>query len=61
VAAAGLLNHTFPSRDQLLGFVVIMVGVLISAFGKPRPRPAQEQMASQVLAAEGDNVVMPVS
>jgi len=61
VAAASLLNHTIPSRDQLLGFVVIMVGVLISAFAKPRPRPAQERLATQVLAAEGDNVVMPVS
>jgi drug/metabolite transporter (DMT)-like permease len=61
VLFSATINHELPSRSQLLSFLVIMVGVLITAFGRLRPPAKQEPMAKAALMADGDNLVMPVS
>lgn len=62
VLAAVLLNRQWPASNQLLGLLVIMVGVVITAFGKTRPakrKQEQEQMAE--LAANAANAIAPVA
>lgn len=61
VLASSLLNHDRLSQDQLLSFVVIMLGVVITAFGKAKPKPSQEAIAIAEMTADGDNAVLPVS
>jgi drug/metabolite transporter (DMT)-like permease len=62
VLVAALLNRQWPASNQLVGLLVIMVGVMITAFGKTKPakgKQEQEQMAE--LAANGANVIAPVT
>jgi len=62
VLAAALLNQQWPASNQLAGLVVIMVGVVITAFGKAKPpgvKQEQEQMAE--LAANAANAIAPVT
>ncbi|MCP9804819.1 hypothetical protein KBY75_14765, partial [Cyanobium sp. T1G-Tous] len=62
VLVAALLNRQWPASNQVVGLLVIMVGVMITAFGKSKPaigKQEQEQMAE--LAANGANVIAPLT
>jgi drug/metabolite transporter (DMT)-like permease len=62
VLAAALLNRQWPASNQVVGLLVIMVGVVITAFAKTKPtklKEEREQMAE--LAASGADAISPVT
>jgi drug/metabolite transporter (DMT)-like permease len=59
---AALLNRQWPASNQIVGLLVIMVGVVITALGKPKPAEAQQEQEEMAeLAANGANAIAPVT
>lgn len=62
VLAAALLNRQLPSSEQIVGLVVIMVGVVITAFGQSKPKTPQAEAARMAeLANNGASAIAPVT
>ena len=62
VLVAALLNRQWPASNQIVGLLVIMVGVVITALGKPKPAQAQQEQEEMAeLAANGANAIAPVT
>lgn len=62
VLVAAVLNRQWPASNQVVGLLVIMVGVVITAFGKPKPaKRKQEQEEMAEMAANGANAIAPVT
>jgi len=62
VLAAALLNRQWPASNQVVGLLVIMVGVVITAFAKTKPaKPKEEREQMAELAASGADAISPVT